>query len=234
MRFTLLVFSMIELSKVSKIFGRVKAVDNISFKIKKGEIVGFVGPNGAGKTTTMRLILGILKPTKGKIKVFGLDPQEERVKIVKRIGYLPEGNPLYPDMKVKEYLSFISQAKGVKDFLKIAQQVDLADRLEQKIETLSRGYKQRVGLAASLLGNPDALILDEPTSGLDPLEQEKIRELIKKLGKNRIVIFSTHILSEVEAIADRLIIIHKGKIVYDGEKPKKRGSVESLFKKVVS
>lgn len=225
---------MIELTGVSKFFGEVKAVDNISFKIKRGEIVGFLGPNGAGKTTTMRLILGILRPTRGKIKVFGLDPQEERVKIVKRIGYLPEGNPLYPEMKVKEYLSFVSEAKGVKDFLKVAKEVDLADKLEQKIETLSRGYKQRVGLAAALLGNPDALILDEPTSGLDPLEQEKIRELIRKLGKNRVVIFSTHILSEVEAIADRLIIIHKGKIVYDGKKPKKRGGVESLFKKVVS
>lgn len=225
---------MIELTGVSKFFGEVKAIDNISFKIKKGEIVGFLGPNGAGKTTTMRLILGILRPTRGKIKVFGLDPQEERVKIVKRIGYLPEGNPLYPEMKVKEYLSFIAQAKGVKDFIKISKEVDLADKLEQKIETLSRGYKQRVGLASALLGNPDALILDEPTSGLDPLEQEKIRELIRKLGKNRVVIFSTHILSEVEAIADRLIIIHKGKIVYDGKKPKKRGGVESLFKKVVS
>ena len=225
---------MIELSRVSKFFGKVRAVDNVSFKIKKGEIVGFLGPNGAGKTTTMRLILGILRPTKGKVKVFGFDPQEERVEVAKRIGYLPEGNPLYPEMKVREYLTFVSEAKRAGDFRKIAEKVGLEDKLEEKIENLSRGYKQRVGLAAALLGDPKALILDEPTSGLDPIEQEKIREYIKKLGKNRIIIFSTHILSEVEAIADRLIIIDKGRIVYDGKKPKRKGGVENLFKKVVS
>ncbi len=225
---------MIELKGVSKRFGRVVAVDNVSFKIKKGEVVGFLGPNGAGKTTTMRLILGILKPTKGRIKAFGFDPQEDRIKVVRKIGYLPENNPLYQDMKVKEYLSFIASVKGVKNFNNVAEDVDLKDKMDEKIESLSRGYKQRVGLAAALLGNPQALILDEPTSGLDPIEQEKIRGLIKRVGEKKIVIFSTHILSEVEAIADRLIIIHKGKIVYDGKKPSRKGGVESLFKKVIS
>ena len=224
---------MIEVSKVSKSFGKVKAVDDVSFKIKKGEIVGFLGPNGAGKTTTMRLLLGILKPDKGRIKVFGRDPVEERIEVVKQVGYLPENNPLYPNFKVRQYLEFIALAKGVNNFERVAQSVDLEDKLEEKIDNLSRGFKQRVGLAAALLGNPQALVLDEPTSGLDPIEQEKIRELIVRLSKNKIIIFSTHILSEVESIAQRLIIIDKGKIVYDGKKPKRKGGVESLFKKVV-
>ncbi len=224
---------MIELSRVSKSFGRVRAVDNVSFKIKKGEIVGFLGPNGAGKTTTMRLIMGILKPDKGKIKVFGYDPLEDRVDIARRVGYLPENNPLYPELKVKEYLKFICEVKKAKGFERIAKEVGLEEKLDEKIENLSRGFKQRVGLAAALVGNPKALVLDEPTSGLDPIEQEKIRELIVRLSKDRIIIFSTHILSEVEAVAERLIIINGGKIVYDGQKPKRKGTVESLFKKAV-
>ena len=225
---------MIKLSKVTKSFGKVRAVKEISFKIKKGEIVGFLGPNGAGKTTTMRLILGILKPTKGKVQVFDFDPVEDRVRITEKIGYLPENNPLYLEMKVREYLYFIASVKKARGWKDIARKVGLGDKMEEKIGNLSRGFKQRVGLSAALLGKPQALILDEPTSGLDPIEQEKIRSLIKEFGKKRIVIFSTHILSEVEAISDRLIIIHQGEIVYDGKKPKGKGAVERLFKKVVS
>ena len=221
---------MISLIKVTKIFGQKKAVDNLSFKAKEGEIIGFLGPNGAGKTTTMRLILGYLKPTEGEIKVDGLDPIKERVEVLRKIGYLPENNPLYQEMKVKEYLNFIGQVKEEKNIDEIVKKVGLEEVLSQKIEELSRGFKQRVGLAASLFGNPKILILDEPTSGLDPLEQEKIRTLIKKMAKNKTIIFSTHILSEVEDVANRLIIINHGKIVYDGVKPKEKGGVERLFK----
>lgn len=224
---------MINLSSVTKTFGEKKAVDQISFKAKKGEIIGFLGPNGAGKTTTMRLILGYLKPSEGEILVDNHNPIEDRIAVVKKIGYLAENNPLYPEMKVKEYLQFIASVKKDDNWEKIAEAVGLADVLGKKIEELSRGFKQRVGLAAALLGDPKILILDEPTSGLDPLEQEKMRALIKKLGKEKTIIFSTHILSEVEDVASRLIIINQGKIVYDGVKPKGKGAVEKLFKKVV-
>jgi ABC-2 type transport system ATP-binding protein len=224
---------MINLSSVTKVFGEKKAVDQISFKAKKGEIIGFLGPNGAGKTTTMRLILGYLKPTEGEILVDNHNPIEDRVAVVKKIGYLAENNPLYPEMKVREYLQFIASVKKDDNWEKIADAVGLAEVLGKKIEELSRGFKQRVGLAAALLGDPKILILDEPTSGLDPLEQEKMRALIKKLGKEKTIIFSTHILSEVEDVASRLIIINQGKIVYDGVKPKGKGAVEKLFKKTV-
>lgn len=224
---------MILLSSVTKKFKNKTAVDNISFKAKEGEIIGFLGPNGAGKTTTMRLILGYLTPTEGKILVDNLDPIESRIEVLKKIGYLPENNPLYQEMRVYEYLIFIARVKDVNVFNETAVKVGLTDVLNTKIEELSRGYKQRVGLTAALLGNPSILILDEPTSGLDPLEQEKIRDLIKKLSKNKTIIFSTHILSEVENVANRLIIIDKGKIVFEGAKPKGRGGVEKLFKKLV-
>jgi len=224
---------MIMLSSVSKFFGQKKAVDNISFKTKEGEIIGFLGPNGAGKTTTMRLILGYLKPNSGKISVAGLDPVEQRVAVLKQVGYLPESNPLYQEMKVFEYLDFIALAKNEKNWQNIAKEVGLSSVFNKKIEELSFGFKQRVGLAASLFGNPKYLILDEPTSGLDPLEQEKIRNLIKKLGQKKTIIFSTHILSEAEKVANRLIIIQNGQIVYDGKKPKEKGGVEKLFKKKV-
>lgn len=224
---------MISLSSVTKKFKTTVALDNISFQAKQGEIIGFVGPNGAGKTTTMRLILGYLSATYGKITVDGLDPIEDRLEVVRRIGYLPENNPLFGEMKVEEYLRFIGGIKEANDFQEKARVVGLAEVLSSKIEELSRGYKQRVGLAAALVGGPPILILDEPTSGLDPLEQEKIRNLIKKAAKEKTIIFSTHILSEVEDVANRLIIINRGKIVYDGGKPQVKGGVEKLFKKLV-
>lgn len=224
---------MISLVSVSKRFKNKTAVDNISFKAKEGEIIGFLGPNGAGKTTTMRLILGYLSPTGGKIMIDGLSPTDNRLEVLNRIGYLPENNPLYQEMKVAEYLEFVAKIKNAADFLDSAVRVGLNDVLKSKIEELSRGYKQRVGLAAALLGQPSVLILDEPTSGLDPLEQEKIRSLIKKLSREKTIFFSTHMLSEVEDIANRLIIIDRGKIVFDGKKPKGRGGVEKLFRKLV-
>lgn len=224
---------MIFLTNVIKKFGQKIAVNKISFNAKTGQVIGFIGPNGAGKTTTMRLILGYLKPNDGEIKVFDKDPIKNRIAVLKKIGYLPENNPLYLEMKVNEYLDFIAKVKETNDSEKIIKSVGLNEVKNIKIENLSRGFKQRVGLAAALIGNPEILILDEPTSGLDPLEQEKIRDLIKKLSKEKIIIFSTHILSEIEDIADKLIIINKGKIVHDGVKPKGKGKVEKLFKKLV-
>lgn len=224
---------MIALSSVTKKFKNKTAVDNITFKAKEGEIIGFLGPNGAGKTTTMRLILGYLIPTAGKITIENLNPIEQRVDILKKIGYLPENNPLYQEMKVLEYLKFIASVKNADNYLETASQVGLDDVLNSKIDELSRGFKQRVGLAAAILGEPSILILDEPTSGLDPLEQEKIRILIKKLSKDKTIIFSTHMLSEVEDVANRLIIIDKGKIVFNDRKPKGKGAVEKLFRRLV-
>jgi ABC-2 type transport system ATP-binding protein len=222
---------MITVSNITKVFGKKKAVDAISFTIKKGEIVGFLGPNGAGKTTTMRLLVGFLSPTTGTILIDELSPVRDRTFVLQKVGYLPENNPLYPEMKVSEYLQFICDTKGADSIEESCRAVNIEDILDQKIEELSRGYRQRVGLAAALIGNPEALILDEPTSGLDPIEQEKIRSLIKNLSKKTTVIFSTHILSEVEEIADRLIIIKKGNIVYDGQNQKK--GINELFKKVM-
>ncbi len=228
---------MISLSSVTKRFGSsaggVIAVNGISFKAQKGEIIGFLGPNGAGKTTTMRLILGYLSPTEGKILINELDPLENRIELLKQIGYLPENNPLYQEMSVNEYLKFISTVKGADNVSDVVTHVGLQEVLSKKIEELSRGFKQRVGLAAALLGSPDILILDEPTSGLDPIEQDKIKNLIKGLAKKKTVIFSTHILSEVEDIATKLIIINRGKIVYDGVKPKGSGAVGKLFRKLI-
>jgi len=224
---------MILLTSVTKRFRNTLAVDNISFKAKQGEIIGFLGVNGAGKTTTMRLLLGYLNSTSGKISIDNLNPLKDRIQVLRNVGYLPENNPLYQEMKVDEYLTFIAAVKGKTILRDTIDQVGLEDVIKSKIENLSRGYKQRVGLVAALIGNPQILILDEPTSGLDPIEQEKIRKLIKKLSSDKTIIFSTHILSEVEDVATRLIIIHKGKIVYDGKKPRGRGGVEKLFKKLV-
>lgn len=228
---------MISARNLSKIFpnsaGGVKAVDSINLDIEEGQIVGFLGPNGAGKTTTMKLLLGYLMPTDGTVSVNNLNPQKNRIEVLGQTGYLPENNPLYQEMKVKEYINFIAEIKGKIDIKPIISDVGIEEVMNKKIEELSRGYKQRVGLAASLIGNPAVLILDEPTSGLDPLEQEKIRQLIKKISKRKTIIFSTHILSEAEDIATKLIIINKGRIVYDGKKPIGRGAVEKLFKKLV-
>lgn len=224
---------MISLTLVSKTFGNVTAVFGVTFTAKKGEIIGFLGPNGAGKTTTMRLILGYLTPTAGEIGIDGQDPISNRMQALKKIGYLAENNPLYQEMRVNEYLQFIAKIKETDGIEDVIKNVGVSEVLSSKIETLSRGYKQRVGLAAALIGDPQILILDEPTSGLDPIEQEKIRILIKSLSKNKTIIFSTHILSEVEDVANRLIIIDQGTIVYDGKKPKGKGTVEKLFKKLV-
>lgn len=221
---------MIILTNVTKKFGEKKAVDSLSIEIKTGEVIGFLGVNGAGKTTTMRMITGVLKPTSGTVTVDGVDPLDHHISTTQKIGYLPENNPLYPDMKVEEYLQFIREVKKHGNYLEIAEKIGLIEVLDKKIETLSRGYRQRVGLTVALLGNPHILILDEPTSGLDPIEQDRIRALITELAKEKVIVFSTHILSEVEDIATRIIIINRGQKVYDGPKPKGKGAVEKLFK----
>lgn len=209
----------ITVSNLSKIYGAQKAVNNISFTINKGEIVGFLGPNGAGKSTTMKIITGYLKADGGNAVVCGITVDENSNETKKKIGYLPEANPLYYDMFVREYLEFVAQVHKVEN---IKQQIEtviatvgLQVEANKKIGQLSKGYKQRVGLAAALIHNPDVLILDEPTSGLDPNQIVEIREVIKELGKDKTVLFSSHIMQEVEAICDRVIIINKGNIVAD-------------------
>lgn len=224
---------MITVTSLTKMFDQTPAVTNLSFTAKTGEIIGFLGPNGAGKTTTMRLLLGYLIPSRGSVSINGCSPINQRTKVLEEVGYLPENNPLYPEMQVGEYLRFVSEVRKTGVSEELIRTVGIEEVMAKKIEELSRGYRQRVGLAASLLADPPILLLDEPTSGLDPLEQDKIRKLIKTISKKKIILFSTHILSEVEDIATRLLIIHKGTLVYDGKKPKTKGGVSTLFKKLV-
>jgi len=209
----------ITVKNLTKIYGEQKAVDNISFSVNKGEIVGFLGPNGAGKSTTMKMITGYLQPDAGDISVADVDVLKEPLLAKKKVGYLPESNALYYDMYVKEYLDFIADIHHVpnkKEVInEVIEQVGLSKEKAKKVGQLSKGYKQRVGLAAALLHNPEVLILDEPTSGLDPNQIVEIRNVIKEQGKDKLVLFSSHILQEVEAICDRVIIINKGKIVAD-------------------
>jgi ABC-2 type transport system ATP-binding protein len=209
----------IEVKNLLKEYGEQKAVNNISFKVDKGEIVGFLGPNGAGKSTTMKIITGYLQQTGGEAYVCGINVAEEPLETKKKIGYLPELNALYYDMYVREYLGFIAEVHKVENpKTKIESVIDLTGlkiESKKKIGQLSKGYKQRVGLAAALIHDPEVLILDEPTTGLDPNQIVEIREVIKKQGQNKTVLFSSHILQEVEAICDRVIIINKGELVAD-------------------
>jgi len=209
----------IEIKDLVKTYGEQKAVDAISFQVGKGEIVGFLGPNGAGKSTTMKILTGYLGQDSGEARVCGLSVSEQPLETKKKIGYLPEANPLYPDMYVREYLDFIADVHHVTDkkarIEAVIGLVGLTPESKKKLGQLSKGYKQRVGLAAALLHDPEVLILDEPTSGLDPNQIIEIREVIRNLGKNKTVLFSSHILQEVEALCDRVVIINKGKLVAD-------------------
>ncbi len=211
----------IVVSSLTKLYSQQKAVDNISFEVQPGQIVGFLGPNGAGKSTTMKILTGYIPPTKGTAKVCGYDVTEASMDVRRNIGYLPEHNPLYLDMYVKEYLQFIGSLHGLKGGLLRGRLDEMIDRvgltLEQskKIGSLSKGYRQRVGLAQALIHDPKVLILDEPTTGLDPNQIVEIRQVIKDAGKDKTVVFSTHIMQEVEAICDRVVIINLGKIVAD-------------------
>ena len=209
----------IEVNNLSKMYGAQIAVNAISFAIAKGEIVGFLGPNGAGKSTTMKMITGYLVADAGTVSVAGEMVSPDSLSAKKKIGYLPEANPLYYEMYVREYLAFISALHEIKNpkqaIEQVIQSTGLTVEANKKIGQLSKGYKQRVGLAAALIHDPEVLILDEPTAGLDPNQLAEIRELIQQLGKNKTILFSSHILQEVQAICDRVIIIDKGKLVAD-------------------
>jgi ABC-2 type transport system ATP-binding protein len=213
---------MIEVRGLSKSFGTMKALDDVSFRINRGEILGFLGPNGAGKSTTMKIVTTFLAPDGGSVQVDGIDVLEHPLEVRRRIGYLPENVPLYLDMNIHEYLTFVGEARGLRG-------ARLRERLEWCIEAcglrteyrknigeLSKGYRQRTGLAQALIHDPDILILDEPTSGLDPLQILGIRELIKSLAGHKTIIFSTHILQEVSPVTDRVVIINEGRIIADG------------------
>jgi len=213
---------MIEIQDLQKSFGDLRAVDGVSFSVEPGEVLGFLGPNGAGKSTTMRMITGFLTPTGGEVliagKSLGLDP----IAAKNRIGYLPEGAPLYPDMTPRELLEFVAEIRRIpksqrKERIgKVVEQIHITEVLDQRIETLSKGFKRRVGLAQAILHDPEILILDEPTDGLDPNQKHEVRHLIKEMSKDKVIILSTHILEEVDAVCTRAIIIARGKVVFDG------------------
>lgn len=209
----------ISVTNLSKHYGTQKAVNNISFTINKGEIVGFLGPNGAGKSTTMKMITGYLAADSGQINICGSEATDSNTETKKKIGYLPEANPLYMDMYVREYLNFIAGVHSMSNIEAAIEEVILTVGLSResnkKIGQLSKGYKQRVGLAAALIHHPEVLILDEPTSGLDPNQIIEIRNVIKSQAQDKTILFSSHIMQEIEAICDRVIIIHKGNIVAD-------------------
>ncbi len=213
---------MVRIENLSKNFGQVKAVKSISFELKDGEIVGFLGANGAGKSTTLKMITGYISPTAGNVHVDGINIIDDHLEIQKQIGYLPELNPLYAEMKVYDYLRFHAEIRGIKDgdftqaLSKVVKDCSLQGIVHRTIGNCSKGYKQRLGLAAAMIHNPKILILDEPVSGLDPNQIVEIRRLIKKLGKEKLVLMSSHILQEIQATVDRIIIIHNGEIVADG------------------
>lgn len=211
----------IKIEKLTRMYGEQVAVNGISFEVGKGEVAGFIGPNGAGKSTTMKIITGFLTPTEGKVWVSGFDVSEHPMEVKKRIGYLPENNPLYPEMYIREYLGFVRDLYGLGRkngnlVEKVVEITGLGPEVHKRIGELSRGYRQRVGLAQAILHDPEVLILDEPTSGLDPGQIVEIRNLISSLGKEKTVILSTHIMQEVEAICDRVILIDRGVIKADG------------------
>lgn len=213
---------MLEVKGLNKKFGEVHAVKNLNFQIKKGEIFGFLGPNGAGKTTTMRMVTCYIPPTSGSVLIDGLDPRTNSMEVRRKIGYLPENNPLYNEMTVEEYLTFVGEIRGLKgirlnsriqDMFSVCSLTKMARR---QIGKLSKGYRQRVGLAQAMIHNPDLLILDEPMSGLDPNQIVEIRNLIKKMGHEKTVIYCSHILSEVSATCDRILIVNEGQIAASG------------------
>jgi len=233
----------ISVKNLSRHYGKQKAVDAISFEARPGRILGFLGPNGAGKSTTMRMLTGYLEPTSGAASISGNDVQKDMLEAKKHIGYLPENTPLYPDMYVKEFLNFIGQTYRVPDLTprveEVIKMLGLSPEQHKKIGALSKGYKQRVGLAQAIIHNPQVLILDEPTSGLDPNQLVDIRALIKTLGKDKTVVISTHIMQEVDAICDDIIIINKGKIVANDtlegiKKAHNSNSLEDIFRKLTA
>lgn len=213
---------MIELEQLTKRFAQHTAVDGLSFRVQPGEVLGFLGPNGAGKSTTMKMLTGFLAPTSGTARIFGFDIQRQTLKAQQLIGYLPEGAPCYGDMTVQGFLAFIAEVRGFRGAEKRARvaravaQVELESVLGQSIETLSKGFKRRVGLAQAILHDPQVLILDEPTDGLDPNQKHQVRQLIQRLAHDKIIVISTHILEEVSAVCSRALVIARGRVVADG------------------
>lgn len=229
---------MIEAKGLSKFYGSFVAIENVNFAIPQGQIVAFLGPNGAGKSTTMKILSGYLAPSEGQALIAGFDVRTHRLETAKRLGYLPENGPLYQDMTPAELLTFFAEARGLttdgkadKRIAAVVEQCALQQVFEKPISKLSKGYRQRVGLAQALLHDPDVLIMDEPTAGLDPNQIREFRQNIRELGKQKTVLLSTHILQEVSAVADRVILIHDGRIVYDGtpDDLKEKGDLEQPF-----
>jgi len=234
---------MISISNITKKFGDFTAVDNLSMSVKSGEVLGFLGPNGAGKSTTMKMITGFMKPTEGTIKVKGMNVETNSIECKKLIGYLPEGAPLYGDMTPINMLKFVAYIRGMdsqefKTALDIVViKTEITDVINQPIDTLSKGYKRRVGLAQALIHDPEILILDEPTDGLDPNQKHHVRNLINEMGKKKAIIISTHILEEVDAVCSRACIIAKGKKIIDSnpkelKKSFKNKNLDSIFRKI--
>ena len=237
---------MVTVDRLVKDYGPLRAVDGVSFKINKGDILGFLGPNGAGKSTTMKMITGFLTPTSGKATVDGFDVSENPLEVKKRIGYLPESSAAYPEMTVVEFLTYVAEARGITDKEEITQR--LADVIvkchldsvkNRAIENLSKGYRQRVGVAQAIIHDPQVLILDEPTDGLDPNQKHEVRKLIQAMSEDKAIVLSTHILEEVEAICNRVIIIDQGKVLVDETpeafKARKPGaSIDEVFRELTN
>lgn len=224
---------MIEVNNLSKHFGRKKAVDGITFSVEKGQVLGFLGPNGAGKSTTMRMVTGFFPPSAGSISIGGIDILSDPIEAKRRIGYLPENAPLYTDMTVSAFLRFMAEMRGLRGSLKrkavdrVLEMCFLQRVRNQSIDTLSKGYRHRTCFAQSILHDPEVLILDEPTDGLDPNQKHEVRSLIKRMGEKKAIIFSTHILEEVEAVCGRAVIIDRGKIVADGSPDELKGRADN-------
>ncbi len=234
---------MIKIEKVSKYFGSKKAVDDISFEVKKGDVLGFIGPNGAGKSTTMRIITGFIPPCSGKVNINGIDMKTAPLEAKKMIGYLPENAPLYANKTVLEFLHFMAEIRGFKGAEKkkrtdkVIAQCFLEPVIHQSIDTLSKGYTHRTCFAQAIIHDPEILILDEPTDGLDPNQKREVRKLIKDMGKTKAIIISTHILEEVEAVTSRVLLINEGKKEFDDtpekfKKLSKSGNIEAVFAKL--
>jgi ABC-2 type transport system ATP-binding protein len=236
---------MIEIDNLCRHFGSLVAVDGVSFRVERGEVLGFLGPNGAGKSTTMKMLTGFLAPTSGTARICGIDIIESPIEAKARIGYLPEGAPLYADMTPLEFLSFAAEARGFDSperearVEEAARKLHLESVIEQRIETLSKGFKRRVGLAQAILHDPDVLILDEPTDGLDPNQKHDVRHLIRQMAANKVIVLSTHILEEVDAVCTRAIIIAEGQLRFDGTPEELRarsatGKLEDVFREITT
>ena len=229
---------MIQVEDLRRTFSGTVALDGVSFSVSRGEVVGLLGPNGAGKTTCMRILCGFVPPTSGTVRVDGLDVQRHSVEVRRGLGYLPEGVPLYPELRVREHLRFRARLRGLprkeqqRSMDRVVETCGLADVHRRIVGQLSRGYRQRLGLADALLGDPPLLVLDEPTVGLDPNQIREVRELVRRLGKERTVLLSSHILSEVEAVCDRVVIIHQGRLVAQGQVSELHGDTAALVARV--